>query len=495
MSERQTGPAGLTGFRDRLTGGTGPAIQRGRPPGSGATDSEALRTWQSGAFAQLGDVRDDTWNAGQADAVISTLAGQLRENRRLLTAVLLAPDRVLDWRIGQYDPARGKALIDCWTEMCCLAEAAWQATAPDLPAAGGYAAGDAAFLRPAAARLRFLVLSEPMRWRGKDSAMWIKPDEVFGGSGALDRVLGKESWYLLIGRCREARTAWRTFLDAYQSHPVLSQAMPGELEQELRVLVLRGTRRLSAPLGLSVNPLSEPRPLTPEDKTLISDVIERHMLPRFDLVTVASVALFDYRPGWRAVRLTVCGAAVLAAVAALACAAALLGRPAAVAAVICYLLICAGVLVLPGEWGMMWLLRMPAAAAVGMVVLIPVLPTPPGGWAAVAVLAAASSGYLLIEVRNHGVSPGAACRRALLVAIIGAVHALMVALIGLVVVAPAFVPDGRGLRALWTHPGYGHAGTAVALAAAWCLSVGVFSQILWDDRPITAPLAHLSWRA
>jgi hypothetical protein len=34
----------------------------------------------------------------------------------------------------------------------------------------------------------------------------------------------------------------------------------------------------------------------------------------------------------------------------------------------------------------------------------------------------------------------------------------------------------------------------LVLAAAWCLAVGVFSQILWDDRPITAPLAHLSWR-
>jgi hypothetical protein len=38
-------------------------------------------------------------------------------------------------------------------------------------------------------------------------------------------------------------------------------------------------------------------------------------------------------------------------------------------------------------------------------------------------------------------------------------------------------------------------GLRVLLATAWCLAVGVFSQILWDDRPITAPLAHLSWRS
>ncbi|MGV2386263.1 MAG UNVERIFIED_CONTAM: hypothetical protein LOD86_13500, partial [Thermobifida fusca] len=31
-------------------------------------------------------------------------------------------------------------------------------------------------------------------------------------------------------------------------------------------------------------------------------------------------------------------------------------------------------------------------------------------------------------------------------------------------------------------------------ATAWCLAAGVFSQILWDDRPITAPLTHTRWR-
>ena len=78
---------------------------------------------------------------------------------------------------------------------------------------------------------------------------------------------------------------------------------------------------------------------------------------------------------------------------------------------------------------------------------------------------------------------------------VGAVHALLVSLIGLVAVAPAFIPDGAALDAIWRRPGYGHAGMVLLLSTAWCLAVGVFSQILWDDRPITAPLAHLSWRA
>ena len=113
----------------------------------------------------------------------------------------------------------------------------------------------------------------------------------------------------------------------------------------------------------------------------------------------------------------------------------------------------------------MWLLRMPAAF-----------------------------GYLLIEVRNHGAAPWAAMRRALGVAVIGAAHAVLVSLIGLVAVAPAFASSAGQFGELWKQAGYGHAGLLLALAAAWCLAVGAFSQILWEDRPITAALAHLSWR-
>jgi hypothetical protein len=78
---------------------------------------------------------------------------------------------------------------------------------------------------------------------------------------------------------------------------------------------------------------------------------------------------------------------------------------------------------------------------------------------------------------------------------VAAVHATLVALIGLVLVAPSFVNKGDSLHELFTnHAQAAQAGTVLALAAAWCLTVGVFSQVLWDDRPITAALAHLKWR-
>ena len=501
--------AGLDGLRERLDGGTGPAIRRARGDGYDTADAEQLAIWQSEAFSQKFPVRADSWDEEKARALIGTLAGQLRERRALLNAVLLAPGRVLAWRD---DAASGEtAVLDCWTEMTYIAEAAWQATAP----AEGSAVSDAEYLRPAAARLLFLVLSEPMRWRRDEAAIWVE-DQSYAGQEALDRIFGKESRHLLVARCREARALWRGYLDTYQSYPLLSQALASELEQELRTLVLRSAHHLSGPLALSVAALpkramkpsgvravgrsSAESPLTADDKTVIGDTVERHFLPRFELLTVTRLAMSDHRHGGRAARYVVGGLTAVAAITALVLAIALQVHAAVLAVAVCYLLICLGMLIFPAEWGSIWLLRMPAAAAVGMVLLTGFLPagwlrTPPGGWLAVLVLTGVSYGYLFIEVRNHGVSSGAATGRALLVAVIGALHALMVSLIGLVVVAPAFVLDGRSLRALWTHPGYGHAGMALALAAAWCLTVGVFSQILWDDRPITAPLAHLSWRS
>ena len=54
--------------------------------------------------------------------------------------------------------------MDAWLGMCWTAEAAWECVTADAPMASP---GDATVLRPLAARLRFLVLSEPMRWRGQ----------------------------------------------------------------------------------------------------------------------------------------------------------------------------------------------------------------------------------------------------------------------------------------------------------------------------------------
>jgi hypothetical protein len=34
----------------------------------------------------------------------------------------------------------------------------------------------------------------------------------------------------------------------------------------------------------------------------------------------------------------------------------------------------------------------------------------------------------------------------------------------------------------------------LTVATTWSFAAGVVTQILWDDQPLTAPLAHLTWR-
>jgi hypothetical protein len=190
---------------------------------------------------------------------------------------------------------------------------------------------------------------------------------------------------------------------------------------------------------------------------------------------------------------------VLTAGTAIACAATLHLYAATVAAGVCYVFIGAGSLSFGSLWTVPWLLRLPAACALGVAVLITLPPdwwqTPRVGYAAGTVLAGAALGYLMVEACNHGVRGIAAVYRSVAVAAIGAVHGLLVSLVVLVAVAPAFIDRGNDLATVWQAPSYRQAGMILLLSTCWCLAVGVFSQILWDDRPVTARLAHLNWRS
>jgi hypothetical protein len=440
-------------------------------------------------------MRNLSWEEpAQVEQVIDRAVLALR-NRDLLAAVLLAPAEAL----SRIQAAIAGDAVGAWFVLCWTASAASRAVAGDLPEPE-LAVGDRELLAPLAARLRFLVFSEPLRWRGEeDRAWWAGPaDEEFGGGELVRRVLGNRPWHELVGEASAARRAWLEYLDSYQSHLFLAQAAPGEIEEEVAATVFRHPHG-GEPLGLSDRPLSEEAPLTADDMAVLIDVTERHLLPRFDLCAVIAIARYDPRRRWRLARQAWAGLTLAAGAAAIACAAALLLHTAAILAAVCYFLIGTGVVLFGSAWAAQWLLRMPAASAIGIFALVTFLPGgwltgPRGAWAACVVLAGAAVGYLLIEVRNHGIASARALRRTGGVALAGAAHALLVSLLGLVVVAPAFVAHGGRLALLWRYPGYRHAGVLLLLAASWCLAVGVFSQILWDDRPITAPLAHLSWR-
>jgi hypothetical protein len=429
--------------------------------------------------------------AAKVDGILDELAGELGARRPLLLTVLFCPG-ALPALLPALAGRQSAAPADGWLGTCWMAEAAWRALSNPLTDPD-FAAGDRELLVPLAARLRFLALTEPMRQRAETSVLSAaEPDGPPGGIAT--RLFGTGSWNLLVGRCNEARRIWLDCLDSYQSQPFLAQADPRDVDEEIRTVVFRRGR--GAPLGLSGLPLR----LTAEDKTVIDDVTERHLLPRFDLRSVIVLGQYDgdgRLGGWH---MAITAGTVLCGLAAVVCAVMLRMQAAAGLALACYLLIGAGVLILGPAWAAAWLLRLPAAATVGVIALIALvssnwgLSTPHAGLAAAIVLAVAACGYLAVEVRNHGVA-GRELTRVLGVAGIGAAHALMVSLLGLVYVAPAFAANGARLARLWHAPGYGYAGMILLLATAWCLAVGVFSQVLWDDRPITAPLAHLQWRA
>jgi hypothetical protein len=484
----------LDQFGKRLRGGVNDSLASTRPEDHERRDQRHLQQWPETCFGLMNEIRAVPWTlAGEPGTTISQLTAMLREHPGLLTAVIFAPHLLLDRLRALHGGEPADEPADCLLVMCWAAEAAWSALTGPARRGTRLADADAVLLRPVAARMRFLVLSEPLRWRAQPDPPWT--DDI------ADRAFGQETWADLVTTCREARREWQDCLDAYQSHPLLRNADPPGLEQEIRLLVFTSAGRHGVPLRLSARHMPSQRgTLTPDDVTVITDTVEQHLLPRFAIAAVARLMVHDDSRLRQRLRRLLAATVVACGLGAVGCAAGLQVHWAVQLVAACYLLICLGVVLLPAGWGTMWLLRMPGAAAVGMGALISFLPAgwllrpPPGGRAAAVALVSVASGYLLIEVRNHGAAPLAAIARALLVTALGAAHAVMVSVIGLVVIAPAFVSDGAALNQLWSHPAYGHAGVVLALAAAWCLAIGVFSQILWDDRPITAPLAHLSWR-
>jgi hypothetical protein len=347
---------------------------------------------------------------------------------------------------------------------------------------------DRVLVTPVAARLRFLVLSEGFRHRdaGPEPRLPVT---------RLSNVFGQRSWHLLVDSAQQARWSWAGFLDTYQSYPLLARATCKELESELDALLLCNPKGSALLIGAEY--LDEPERAGPSDIAVAGDAVQFHLLPRFRLGRVIRLAYWgSRRPAW------VAGAAL-----ALGCSALFLASGG------CFTLgawvagAAYGVVVLAAiaGWPLFtapWMLRWPAAESLGLLVLTGFnphwwrhltaptwVPGPP--WAPAA-LVAASYGYLVIEVRGHGVSGRAALTRAAGVLAAGMWHALLVALIGVVAVLPVFADTGGELTAALRG---GTGVLVVVTAAAWCLAAGVFSQILWDDRPITAPLAHASWRA
>lgn len=488
MSTSTPLPPELHAFRSRLAAGVLPAARATRPGDWETRDSDAFKA--ADIVPLLGPLLPLEGAAHVDRGNVEEALDRVELCRTRLITLLFSPDHVLETVASAFvteghipEPAR------VWSWMCWITEAAHRhlhtSTAPD-----------AYLMRPLAHRLRFLVLSEPFRHR-RDPVWAGDPGESADPCG---NAFGHRTWSLLALRAEEARRDWLATLNTYQSSPLLSGVGSDALDAELVLTVADGWSRRSR-FSISHRPLDEPAGPTVRDNAVLGHIVHRHLLPRFRILHVARLAPPAGRDRWRAAVLALASAAVLTAAVGGFASGHWFHTGAALAG-LTYVVLITGVVKQGPLWAAQWLLRYPAAAAFGLFALLALPmnwwsdPHPRWGVAAAALVVGAF-GYLVVEVRNHNVSGRQALRRAFGVLLAGAVHAFLLSLVVLVCVAATYTeadPDGAGrisLHHLWHTTGL--AWQVLALATAWSLAVGVFSQILWDDRPITAPLAHLTW--
>jgi hypothetical protein len=374
-----------------------------------------------------------------------------------------------------------------------------------------------------AARFRFAVWSLPLRmgWPPEWRSLRVSWSAVDPPRPDDDVPVSEE---LVLAEARAARDDWLAQLNNWEDDYWLAarhERDPGLLEAELWWLTTtwpRPPRR---------KPLWPGRPryldldLEGPDggrdrssyRRVATDLAELHWLPRGSLRS-ASAALFPRHPAVRLVPWLFPLAALVAVglfVSTLWWATGWL-VPAAVGVAVGLMVVGIGVAgVVPSRLSVLGLLRIPAAVAVGQVVLLSLTPRwwlASSGWRVGAGLLVIAALYLVLESRLHGTGWRWAYPRGLVIAGIAACYAFALSLIVLTFVAPSVAERGECLHGWWsddpwsartlesmcTEPNDGPAAApagALLLMTGWSLAVGLAAQILWDDRPVTAPLGRL----
>lgn len=342
-------------------------------------------------------------------------------------------------------------------------------------------------------RLRFLLFSLP--YRVDQCRRW---DHMPFGS--------RDSLAFLA---RRARVSWFETLSSYGDHILLAQ-MPAEWhEREARRLVFRSVAGHRGDLlVLSKKEHNDHDFWAAEDdgqpaaRSFVQILTREVFLRRMMLRDALSVAWRAWGGGWLG---------WMARSAMLGCAALLLGAAALVVllrfglvpfigpvalAAGAYVIAAAGIVVVGPAVGDVLCLRLPAATAVGVAALVTLSP---GWWASerwwlpAVSLVVAAGGYLAVEARANGVGVASALRRAKAVLLLGGLHAIAVSTIAFFVAAEVFYQDEPWMTEYWDSSPL--AAQAILLGAAVGLALGVFLQVLWEDRPVTYPLAHLEWRS
>lgn len=506
----------------RLAAGVGPAMHAYRSGDHQSTDARALavpEVVQALMPAKGVLFITDLPTPGQVDDHLALLGEVLCRTRNRFTAALHHP-------LGAVAPVAarlgGPASVRLqWVLWCWITEATWQALHPaGTGARAPLTDTEADLLRPVAARQRFLALAEAFRGD--------RPTDQRGPHDAADRVFGAQSTHLFLARAAQARWEWTGILHRHQSHPLLAAATSSQLEAELDLL-LSDHPGSGLPLSVSSKRLRQrqhghaPKGYSTDDDQTVTVLVEHHLLPRYRWAATLRLSWALTRHP-RSAKITttiifILCAGVLGLIGASAVWPTLFGHSTLgiAAALVCvtYLTGAVGVAVYGRSWAWPWLLRVPAAGAIGLFMVTTMHPSwwhaafrragmgPPAladappppvqpQWVALGFTVAALA-YLVVNARNTGLSGPVALGRAVGVWALAAVHALFVALCGIAWAVPVFSEDGAVFRQAWTD--YPQAAlVCLAQAGSWCLAAGVFSQMLWDDRPLTAPLTHTHWR-
>ena len=434
-------------------------------------------------------------------------------------------------RNGRKEGAQASALY-VWSVFTVCVEVLWQHVSSKVGSAHRH-------LEPLAARTRFLALTEPFRHQpdeSKKSLNWVN----WWQGESLQHLFGdSDTWVPLIRKARESRDVWREYLNQHQSLPLFDHASPLAIEEEIHWLTYKdpksrqtffANKPIQFTLPTFVTDLlvlsgpetetdeEENRKITPPeptaaDRAVLIDMVERHLLPRFAVAATWSAvcSLYQSTKLWAVqITYTILLLTLMAALGAVPLALCTETEWTSTGALITiglfYCIIGFSTLFYGRAWAMPLLLRLPASGAVGLILLVTFHPSwwerVGKDWWLYAVLGGAALWYLLIEVRNHNTGmilsdtkvPFILTGRALAVALTGLVHSLFVALVGMVIITTTFGEKGDDLREIWAQSPEGNFTAILAAATFWCLAAGVFSQILWDDQPITAPLSHRRWR-
>lgn len=351
------------------------------------------------------------------------------------------------------------------------------------------------------ARTRWLLLSIPFRddWRGQIPVPDLK--QINAGSDRIATL------------ARRARDEWLEVLGQIDDYPKLKTQVA--IEDEAReIAALEITRRRLSRVNPGLGAVASPAEEDLAGDEVSRFVITRLLLPRFALLRVWRM-VYGSVGAWARGLSVAAGVAFLGTLVAL-----IVGLWAPGTGVLAwawtgvlafYGLIAASAAVDPATaWP--WLMRQPASAIGGLVALIA---APSDWWResgsqwgtalwAVLLMTGAGLGYLFFEAGNQDVRGfGSRAWRSLLVGAFGYLHALMVSVIGLRFLLPAFAAHASVAPArisCWVQasgcgPAALPAWLIVLAAASWSFAAAVFLQIIWDDQPVTAPLAHVSWHS